>query len=83
MRNRRAWFVMATAILCGLLAVGFAGRWLLSRPGNAAGRIVVASADINPGQRLGPEMFKLADWPADSVPKGGFTDPQELGGRVL
>jgi Flp pilus assembly protein CpaB len=28
-------------------------------------------------------MFKLAEWPADSVPKGAFTDPQKLGGRVL
>jgi pilus assembly protein CpaB len=28
-------------------------------------------------------MFKLAEWPVDSVPKGAFTDPQKLGGRVL
>jgi pilus assembly protein CpaB len=28
-------------------------------------------------------MFKLAEWPADSVPKGAFTDPKQLDGRVF
>ena len=83
MKNKRALIVMAVAILFGLAAVVFASRWLLTQPGGANGRIVVANADISLGQRLAPDMFKLADWPADSVPKGAFTDPQKLGGRVL
>jgi pilus assembly protein CpaB len=61
----------------------FAARWLLNQPGSAGGRIVVAAGDISLGQRLAPEMFKLAEWPAGSVPKGAFTDPQKLDGRVL
>jgi pilus assembly protein CpaB len=28
-------------------------------------------------------MVKLAEWPADSMPKGAFTDPAKLAGRVL
>ncbi len=83
MKNKRALIVMAVAILFGLAAVIFASRWLLNQPGNASGRIVVAAADISLGQRLAPEMFKLAEWPADSVPKGAFVDPQKLSGRVL
>src|SRR5690349_20605176 len=83
MKNKRALAMMAVAILFGLAAVGFASRWLLSQPGSAAGRIAVAAVDISLGQRLTPEMFKLADWPSHSVPKGAFTDPQKLGGRVL
>jgi pilus assembly protein CpaB len=83
MKNKRAFIVMAVAIVFGLAAVVFASRWLLKQPGSANGHIVVAAADISLGQRLTPEMFKLADWPADSVPKGAFTDPQKLGGRVL
>jgi pilus assembly protein CpaB len=83
MKNKRALIVMAIAILFGLAAVVFASRWLVSQPGNASGRIVVAAADISLGQRLAPEMFKLADWPADSVPKNAFSDPQKLSGRVL
>jgi pilus assembly protein CpaB len=83
MKNKRALIVMAVAILFGLTAVGLASRWLLMQPSSNAGRIVVAAGDINLGQRLAPEMFKLADWPADSVPKGAFTDPQKLSGRVV
>jgi pilus assembly protein CpaB len=83
MKNKRALTVMAVAIVFGLAAVLFASRWLLNQPGGSSGRIAVAAADISLGQRLTPEMFKLAEWPADSVPKGAFTDPQKLGGRVL
>jgi pilus assembly protein CpaB len=83
MKNKRALVVMALAILFGLTAVVLASRWLLSQPSASANRIVVASADINLGQRLAPDMLKLADWPAESVPKGAYTDPQKLGSRVL
>lgn len=83
MKNKRALIVMAVAILFGLVAVVLASRWLQSQPGSASGRIVVAAADISLGQRLTPEMFKLAEWPADSVPKAAFNDPQKLSGRVL
>ncbi|HAK92855.1 Flp pilus assembly protein CpaB [Massilia timonae] len=83
MKNKRAVIMMALAVLLGLLAVALAASWLLNAPGASAGRIVVAKADVDIGQRLTPEMFKLADWPADSVPKGAFTDPAPLGGRVL
>jgi pilus assembly protein CpaB len=83
MKNKRAFIVMTVAILFGLAAVVSASRWLLNQPGGANGRIVVAAADISLGQRLSPEMFKLAEWPTDSVPKGAFTDPQKLDGRVL
>ena len=83
MKNKRALVVMAIAILFGLTAVVLASRWLLRQPGTSSGHIVVAAADINLGQRLTPEMLKMAEWPADSVPKGAFADPQKLAGRVL
>jgi pilus assembly protein CpaB len=83
MKNKRALAVMAVAILFGLTAVVLASRWLLQQPGSSAGRIVVAAGDINLGQRLTPEMLKQVEWPADSVPKGAYNDPQKLAGRVL
>jgi len=83
MKNKRAVIMMALAVVLGLLAVALAASWLLNAPGGSAGRIVVARADVDIGQRLNPEMFKLVDWPAGSVPKGAFTDPAPLGGRVL
>lgn len=83
MKNKRAVIVMTLAILFGLAAVVLASNWLLRQPAATSGRIVVAAADINIGQRLAPEMLKLVEWPAHSVPKGAFDDPQKLGGRVL
>ena len=83
MKNKRAVIMMALAVVLGLLAVALAASWLLNAPGATSGRIVVARTDVDIGQRLTPEMFKLADWPTDSVPKGAFTDPAPLGGRVL
>jgi pilus assembly protein CpaB len=83
MKNKRALVVMAIAILFGLTAVILASRWLLLQPAASAGHIAVAATDINLGQRLTPEMVKLAEWPADSMPKGAFTDPAKLAGRVL
>lgn len=83
MKNQRALVVMVVAVMLGLAAVALAGRWLLRQPSSSAGKVVVASADINLGQRLTPEMLRLADWPADSVPRNAFTDPAKLNGRVL
>jgi len=83
MKNQRALIVMAIAVVFALAAVALAGRWLLRQPSSSAGRIVVAGADINLGQRLTPEMLKMADWPADSMPKHAFADPAKLSGRVL
>jgi pilus assembly protein CpaB len=83
MKNKRAIAMMAIAILFGLAAVVLASRWLLRQPGGSADRIVVADADVNLGQRLTPDMLKLAEWPKDSLPKGAYTDPAKLTGRVL
>ncbi|MFC5510972.1 Flp pilus assembly protein CpaB [Massilia jejuensis] len=83
MKNKRALVVMAIAILFGLTAVILASSWLLSQPTSSAGHIAVAATDISLGQRLTPEMVKLAEWPADSRPKGAFTDTGKLAGRVL
>lgn len=83
MKNQRAMIMMALAVLLGLLAVALAARWLLNAPVTTAGRIVVASSDIDIGQRLNPALFAVVDWPTASVPKGAFTDPKALNGRVL
>ncbi len=83
MKNRRAYLMMALAIVLGLAAVAMASRWLLRQtPANAA-RIVVATADVSLGQRLAPEMVRLADWPTGSLPAGALRDPLQLSGRVL
>jgi pilus assembly protein CpaB len=82
MKNRRAFAMLGLAIVLGLAAVALASRWLLRQAPGAA-RIVVAAADVNLGQRLAPDMGKLADWPAASLPQGALRDPRQLNGRVL
>ena len=83
MKNKRALTMMAVAILFGLAAVGLASRWLLRQPATGGDKIVVAASDVNLGQRLTPDMLKLAEWPVDSLPKGAYGDPLKLNGRVL
>ncbi|OBV37303.1 Flp pilus assembly protein CpaB [Janthinobacterium psychrotolerans] len=83
MKNRRALMMMALAIVLGLLAVLLASHWLLRQSPAGKGRIVVAAADVNLGQRLNPELLRLAEWPAESLPEGALQDPLKLSGRVL
>jgi len=83
MKNRRALWMMALAVVFGLAAVALASRWLLGQAPTAANRIVVAATDISLGQRLTPEMMKTLDWPADNLPHGALRDPAKLAGRVL
>ncbi|WP_256081207.1 Flp pilus assembly protein CpaB [Massilia sp. YIM B04103] len=83
MKNRRAYLMMAVAVALGLCAVVLASRWLLHKNSGTATRIVVAGIDVNLGQRLAPDMLKLADWPAASLPQGALRDPLQLNGRVL
>jgi pilus assembly protein CpaB len=83
MKNRRAYLMLALAAALGLGAVLLASHWLLRQTPGTAGRIVVAAADVNLGQRLAPDMLKLADWPSDALPQGALRDPHKLNGRVL
>ncbi|KAB8040167.1 Flp pilus assembly protein CpaB [Janthinobacterium aquaticum] len=83
MKNRRALMMMALAVLLGLLAVLLASHWLLRQTPAGKGHVVVAAADVSLGQRLAPEMLRLAEWPAESLPQGALQDPLKLAGRVL
>ena len=83
MKNRRALWMMALAVIFGMGAVLMASRWLLRQTPTTANRIVVAAADVSLGQRLTPEMMKSLDWPADNLPRGALHDPSKLVGRVL
>lgn len=83
MKNKRTMLELGIAILSGLVAVLLASRWLTQQSSNGVEQIVVASADINLGQRLTPELFKLVDWPANSTPSGAFNEIGKLEGRVV
>ena len=83
MKNKRAFVMLAVAILFGVAAVALAWTWLQGQAKANSNRVVVATTDVGRGQRLVPEMIKLADRPAKNIPKDAFTDATLLSERVL
>jgi pilus assembly protein CpaB len=83
MKNKRAFVMLAVAILFGAGAVALAWVWLQGQVKVKSNRVVVATTDVGRGQRLAPEMLKLAERPAKGLPKDAFTDTTLLSERVL
>lgn len=83
MRNPKAFLMILAAVVSGLVAVFFATRWIERNPRLSTNQIVVATADIDLGTRLSPNMYRLSDWPADSIPQGAIRDPKVLDDRVV
>ncbi|ALL66636.1 Flp pilus assembly protein RcpC/CpaB [Paraburkholderia caribensis MBA4] len=83
MKNARALVMLVVATAAGLAAVVFASRWMIQQSSTTTTKVVIASADMSLGQRVSPEMLKVSDWPAGSVPAGTFNDVKKLEGRVL
>jgi pilus assembly protein CpaB len=83
MINSRAIFMLLIAAAAGLAAVVFGSRWMATQASGSTAHVVVATADISLGQRITPDVLKLVDWPAGSIPPGSFSDIDKLNGRVL
>jgi pilus assembly protein CpaB len=82
MRSSKGLLMLLIAGLAGLGAVVFATRWVQDQSAGD-GKIAVAGADLELGSRLSPEMLRMVDWPAGSVPPGAFLDLKMLEGRVI
>lgn len=82
MKNMRILFMLLVATVAGLAAVMLASRWLLQQGSNGITKVAVAAADISLGQQITPDIVKLVDWPASSLPPGVITDQHALDGRV-
>ncbi|CAG2156797.1 Flp pilus assembly protein CpaB [Cupriavidus numazuensis] len=82
MRNIRAFVMLLVAALAGLAAVVLASRWMMQQSAGTTTKVVVASTDINLGQRLSPEFIKVVDWPRESLPPGALIDQKTVDGRV-
>jgi pilus assembly protein CpaB len=83
MRNKRILFVLLIAVTAGVIAVLLASKFMSQSSGKNEIRIAVASTDISLGQRVTPEMLRLAEWPAGSMPPGAFDTLAALEGRVV
>lgn len=85
--RRSSIIMLIAAVALGLIAVLFA-RTFLGGAGDAGGGqsaaavrtvpTVVAATDINFGQKITPEMVKVVDWPANTLPRGSFQRLEEL-----
>jgi pilus assembly protein CpaB len=83
MKNMKAVALMVLAVIAGIGAALFAVGWAADSRGIAAGKVVVAAVEVDPGSRIKPEMLAVVDWPSGSVPPGAFTTSDGLSDRVV
>jgi pilus assembly protein CpaB len=92
MQRWRAIFSIALALVVALTASFFVYKWLQAQKApkkmvtvveQEAVSIVVVAVDLPWGTKLGPEMITSAPYFEESLPKGYYSDPGALTGRVL
>ena len=81
-KRTRGMLMLLMALLAGVAAVLLAWRWMHAHSKGGV-QVAVATVDAEVGAKLTPEMLRLVDWPASSMPPGAYTDLQALHGRVL
>src|SRR2546422_6228003 len=84
MRNKRFFFVLAGALLFGLLAAVSVSRYLSSAQAYTKNlsRVAVAKVAIPVGTKIIPEQVMMVQFPKESTPDGTFDAVQKLTGRV-
>ena len=82
----RTFFMFFVALLLGISAAWLANNWVEDRirPGlDATGTpVVVAALDIPFGQKIELAQVKVVEWPSGNTPKGAFSDPLLLEGKI-
>ncbi len=81
MNNYRGIVMFSIALFAAIGAVFIAAKWLQQRS-TQVNQVAVAAQEINMGQKLTSNMFKLVSWPANIMPPESFSDLQKLDGRV-
>jgi pilus assembly protein CpaB len=84
MRNKRFVFVMAGALIFGLLAAVTVSRYLSSAQANTKNldTVAVAKVDIPLGEKIIAEQVMIVQYPHGSLPDGTFNSVEKLVGRV-
>jgi len=84
MRNKRFFFVLAGALVFGLLAAVSVTRYLSSAQAytKSLNRVAVAKVAIPLGTKIIPEQVMMVQFPAESTPDGAFDSVEKLVGRV-
>src|SRR5207247_6020826 len=84
MRNKRLLFVLAGALIFGLLAAVSVSRYLSSAEAftNNLDNVVVAKVDIPVGEKIVADQLSVVQFPHGAAPDGIFNMPDKLVGRV-
>ena len=81
MKNRRAFFFLSLAALCGLATASVARRnGEVAPPGVP---VVVAAAPALAGRVIDQSQLAVVSWPPDTIPQGTVSHPSALADRVL
>ncbi len=83
MKNARAIWMLGISVVLGIAATAMAVGWVSHKGAIAATKVVVATADIEMGSKLNPQMLSTVDWPSGSMPQGAFDDINVLQDRVV
>lgn len=75
-------YLIAVALLLGLLASFGAARWISGRTSSGP-LVVVAASTLNPGHAIALKDLQEINWPTDTIPSGTFSSRDKLIGRVL
>src|SRR5262249_39431681 len=81
MRNKALVFVLAGAVIFGLIAAISVSRFL-SGADSGLTRIVVAKTEIPLGEKIAADHLTSAQLPAEAIPEGAFASPDMIIGRV-
>lgn len=81
MNNYRGIVMFLIALGAAIGAVFIATKWLQQKS-TQVNQVAVAAQEINMGQKLTSNMFKLVSWPANIMPPESFSDLKKLDGRV-
>jgi pilus assembly protein CpaB len=82
MRSLRGLAMIGIALILGLVAAVLAARLLMQQSNISTSKLAVANVDLNVGQRITADQIRMTEWPAASLPKGAFSKPELLTGRV-
>ena len=80
--------LLALALGCGLVASIGISQYMKAKPeeNNAPevdrSMVVVVAQEVPKGGRVEQEMLTLKKWPAEVVPQGAISDPEQVLGRV-
>jgi pilus assembly protein CpaB len=82
MKGSKAMVMIGVSFAAAAGAAVLASQWMNQQADLNTRKVMVASTDINLGTRLSGDVVRLADWPADSVPAGAFSEAKQIDSRV-